>query len=173
MQTGIFMNTGTWSLAVDDNRPTLMIVDDEAPVTMSLRDLFLVQADYRIVTHASARAALAAAGLLTVDLVISDYRMPEMDGATFLSRFKEIQPHAILVLMAEGADREKAIRAINPADLYHCIEKPWDHDHLLKVVSNGLEKRALLRALEAKTEELNQANSRLKSIQTELIKAFI
>jgi DNA-binding NarL/FixJ family response regulator len=67
-----------------------MIVDDEAPVTMSLRDLFLVQADFRIVTHTSARAALSAAGTLAVDLVISDYRMPEMDGATFLSRFKEI-----------------------------------------------------------------------------------
>ena len=158
---------------MDDNRPTVMIVDDEAPVTMSLRDLFLVQADFRIVTHTSARAALSAAGTLAVDLVISDYRMPEMDGATFLSRFKEIQPHAILVLMAEAADKEKAIRAINPADLYHWVEKPWDHDHLLKVVRNGLEKRALLRALEAKNEELNQANSKLKSIQTELVKAFV
>jgi DNA-binding NtrC family response regulator len=156
-----------------DGRPTILIVDDDAAVTMSLRDLLLVQADYRIVTHTSVREALSAAGSFTVDLVISDYLMPEMDGITFLSRFKEIQPQTVQVLLAGNAERGKAIRAIRSADLYDCLEKPWDNDHLVTVVRNGIEKRFLLRALEIKTAELDRANSNLKSIRAELIKAFM
>jgi DNA-binding NtrC family response regulator len=158
---------------MNDRRPTVLIVDDEAQVTMSMRDLLLVQTDYRIVTHTSVRDALSAAGSLTIDLVIADYLMPEMDGLTFLARFKEIQPQTIRVLMTDSPERDKAIRGCGEADLYHFLEKPWNKDYLLAIVRNGIEKRALLRALEMKTAELAQANASLKSIRTELIKAFI
>ncbi len=99
--------------------------------------------------------------------------MPEMDGIAFLSRLKEIQPQTIRVLLTGYADKENAIRAINSVGLYQYIEKPWDNDSLLIVVKNGLEKRALLRALEKKISELDEAHSSLKSIRTELIKAFM
>jgi DNA-binding NtrC family response regulator len=158
---------------MNDRRPTVLIVDDEAQVTMSMRDLLLVQTDYRIVTHTSVCDALSAAGSLTIDLVIADYLMPEMDGLTFLTRFKEIQPQTIRVLMTGSPERDEAIQASKKADLYHFLEKPWNNDYLLAIVRNGIEKRALLRALEMKAEELAQANASLKSIRTELIKAFI
>jgi len=154
-------------------RPTLLIVDDEELVTRSLRNLFLLQSDYRIITHTSARDALSAAAGVTIDLVISDYLMPDMDGITFLSRLREIQPQAIRLLLTGYADKENAIRAINSVGLYQYIEKPWDNDKLLVVVKNGLEKRALIRALEKKIAELDAAHFSLKSIQTELIKAFM
>jgi response regulator RpfG family c-di-GMP phosphodiesterase len=157
----------------DDYRPRLLIVDDEELVTKSLRNLFLLQSDYEVVTHTSAREALVTAGSLPIDLVITDYLMPEMDGITFLSRLKEIQPQTVRVLLTGYADKENAIRAINTVGLYHYIEKPWDNDTLLIVVKNGLEKRALVRALESKIAELDEAHFSLKSIQTELIKAFM
>jgi DNA-binding NtrC family response regulator len=157
----------------DVYRPTVMIVDDEEMVTISLRSLFRLQSDYQVITYTSAQEALSSAASVTVDLVITDYLMPEMDGITFLSRFKEMQPQAVRVLLTGYADKENAIRAINSVGLYHYIEKPWDNDKLLIVVKNGLEKRALVRALETKIVELDQAHSSLKSIQTELIKAFM
>ena len=150
-----------------------MIVDDEEMVTISLRNLFRLQTTYQVFTHTSPKEALGAAGGAAVDLVITDYLMPEMDGITFLSRFKETQPQAIRVLLTGYADKENAIRAINSVGLYQYIEKPWDNDKLLIVVKNGLEKRALLRALEGKIAELDRAHSSLKSLQTELIKAFM
>jgi response regulator RpfG family c-di-GMP phosphodiesterase len=159
--------------SMEGYRPRLLIVDDEELVTKSLRNLFLLQSDYEVVTHTSAREALIAAGSLPIDLVISDYLMPEMDGITFLSRLKEIQPQTVRILLTGYADKENAIRAINTVGLYQYIEKPWDNDKLLIVVKNGLEKRALLRALETKIAELDEAHSSLKSIQTELIKAFM
>jgi response regulator RpfG family c-di-GMP phosphodiesterase len=154
-------------------RPTLLIVDDEELVTKSLRNLFLLQSNYKIITYTSTGDALSAATTVPIDLVITDYLMPEMDGITFLSRFKEIQPQTIRVLLTGYADKENAIRAINSVGLYQYIEKPWDNDKLLVVVKNGLEKRALIRALENKIAELDAAHFSLKSIQTELIKAFM
>jgi response regulator RpfG family c-di-GMP phosphodiesterase len=125
------------------------------------------------VTHTSPSKALSALDSLTVDLVISDYLMPELDGITFLSKLREIQPQTIRVLLTGYADKENAIRAINTVGLYQYIEKPWDNEKLLVVVRNGLEKRALVRALEDKIAELDKAHLNLKSIQTELIKAFM
>jgi response regulator RpfG family c-di-GMP phosphodiesterase len=167
------MNAMKKTEQINGYRPTLLIVDDEELVTKSLRNLFLLQSDYKVITHTSAREALSSAGSIPVDLVISDYLMPEMDGITFLSRLREIQPQTVRVLLTGYADKENAIRAINTVGLYQYIEKPWDNDRLLVTVKNGLEKRALLRALEKKIAELDEAHLSLKSIQTELIKAFM
>jgi len=157
----------------DTPRPSLLILDDEEMVLTSLRNLFRLQTEYEVIVSSSAREALESARTRPVDLVISDYLMPEMDGITFLGRFKEIQPQSIRVLLTGYADKENAIRAINQVGLYQYIEKPWDNADLLIVVKNGLEKRQLLRTLEEKIAELAKVNTNLKSLQTALLKAFL
>jgi cyclic di-GMP phosphodiesterase len=160
-------------MAEQNYRPTVLILDDEEMVTTSLRNLFRLQTDYRLVIHTSPEQALADAKNHTIDLVITDYLMPVMDGIRFLTLFKDHQPQAVRVLLTGYADKENAIKAINEVGLYQYIEKPWDNDALLMIVKNGLEKRALIRALESKIAELDHAHNNLKVIQTELIKAFM
>jgi cyclic di-GMP phosphodiesterase len=160
-------------MAEQNYRPTVLILDDEEMVTTSLRNLFRLQTDYRLVIHTSPEQALADAKNHTIDLVITDYLMPVMDGIRFLTLFKDHQPQAVRVLLTGYADKENAIKAINEVGLYQYIEKPWDNDSLLMIVKNGLEKRALIRALESKIAELDHAHNNLKVIQTELIKAFM
>ncbi len=157
----------------DDYTPTILILDDEEMVTTSLKNLFRLQTDYKILVYNSPEEALGDAEAHTVELVITDYLMPKMDGITFLGQFKEIQPHAVRVLLTGYADKENAIKAINSVGLYQYIEKPWDNEGLLLIVKNGLERRLLLRTLENKITELDLANNNLKSIQTEIIKAFM
>lgn len=157
----------------DTPRPSLLILDDEEMVLTSLRNLFRLQTEYEVIVHSSAKEALESGRTRPVDLVISDYLMPEMDGITFLGRFKEIQPQSIRVLLTGYADKENAIRAINQVGLYQYLEKPWDNAELLIVVKNGLEKRQLLRTLEEKIAELAKVNTNLKSLQTALLKAFL
>jgi DNA-binding NtrC family response regulator len=157
----------------DNYRPTILLLDDEEMVTTSLRNLFRLQTNYATRTYSSPERALAEAQEKPVDLVISDYLMPEMDGITFLTKYKEINPQAVRILLTGYADKENAIKAINTVGLYQYIEKPWENDNLLMIVKNGLEKRALLRMLETKIAELDSANTNLKSIQTALIKAFM
>jgi cyclic di-GMP phosphodiesterase len=157
----------------DTPRPSLLILDDEEIVLTSLRNLFRLQTEYEVIVHSSAQQALESARMRPIDLVISDYLMPDMDGITFLGHFKEIQPQTIRVLLTGYADKENAIRAINQVGLYQYIEKPWENAALLIVVKNGLEKRQLLRTLEEKIAELAKVNTDLKSLQTALIKAFL
>jgi DNA-binding NtrC family response regulator len=155
------------------HQPTILIIDDEEIVTTSLRNLFRLRTDYRTVACRSGEEALAAGGGQTFDLVISDYLMPGMDGIAFLSRFKEIQPQAVRILLTGYADKESAIRAINQVGLYQYVEKPWDNDSLLMVVRNAIERGALLRTLEQKIRELQAARGSLKDFQHQLIRAFI
>jgi DNA-binding NtrC family response regulator len=155
------------------HRPTILVLDDEEMVTTSLRNLFRLQTDYRVLTYTSPLQALEEAPHQPVDLAITDYLMPEMDGITFLDKFKELHPQAIRILLTGYADKENAIRAINSVGLYQYVEKPWDNDALLMIVKNGLERHALVRTLQQKIAELDTAHSDLKNIQMEIIKAFM
>ena len=156
-----------------NGKPTVMIVDDEEMVTISLKNLFRLHADYTLVTYTSPAEALEFGRASNVDLIISDYMMPEMDGITFLGRFKDVQPQAIRILLTGYSDKDSAVKAINEVGLFQFIEKPWDNDFVRMVVRNGLEKRDLIRTIDEKIRELANANSSLKSIQTDLIKAFM
>jgi DNA-binding NtrC family response regulator len=129
-------------MEAQEQQPTIMITDDDELITTTLQDLFRIRTRYRTVTYTSPTEALAAARSQTFDLVISDYLMPRMDGITFLSQFKEVQPQAIRILLTGYADKESAIRAINQVGLYQYVEKPWDNDELLMIVGNALEKAA-------------------------------
>ena len=153
--------------------PAVLIVDDEEIITTSLRNLLRVRTEYRPVGCNSPEEALAKAGAETFDVVISDYLMPSMDGVSFLSRFKEIQPQAMRILLTGYADKDSAIRAINQVGLFQYIEKPWDNDALLLAVRNALDKSSLLRTLDRKIAELHAANASLKEFQNELIRTFI
>jgi DNA-binding NtrC family response regulator len=154
-------------------QPAILVIDDEEIVTSSLRNLFRLRTDYRTTVFTSPAEALANTSGQLFDVVISDYLMPEMDGITFLSRFKEVQPQAIRVLLTGYADKESAVRAINQVGLYQYVEKPWDNDALLMVVRNALERGSLLRSLEQKIAELQAAKGSLKDFQHQLIRAFI
>ena len=157
----------------NNGKPTVLILDDEEMVVVSLKNLFRLHADYRLLTYTSPEEALTAADQHVVDLIISDYMMPSIDGITFLGKFKEIQPQAIRILLTGYSDKDSAIRAINEVGLFQFIEKHWDNDFVRMVVRNGLEKRQLMRTIDEKIEELANANSSLKSFKADLIKAFM
>lgn len=154
-------------------KPVVFILDDEEIVLASLRNLFKIRTDYRIFCYGSPLQALDGVSECEVDIVIADYLMPQMDGITFLGKFKEIQPQAIRILLTGYADKENAIRAINTVGLYQYLEKPWDNDALLMVVRNALEKRSLLQTLEKKFAELDRAHADIKAVRNELIRAFM
>jgi DNA-binding NtrC family response regulator len=151
----------------------LVIVDDEQMVLSSLDSLLGLETEYEVSTFTSPNHALDFAGSAGVDLVISDYLMPEMDGITFLGRFRELQPQAPRILLTGYADKENAIKAINQVGLFQYIEKPWDNDKLLIVLRNALEKRFLFQALQDKIAEIEAAQGRLEGLQKDILKTFI
>ena len=145
--------TGTTNSRV----PLLVIVDDEEMVLASLRSFLALETDYEVLTFSSPLRALKSIRESQIDLVISDYLMPEMTGIEFLLEVKKLQPYATRILLTGYADKENAIRAINEVNLYQYIEKPWSNDDLKLIIQNGLERRFLMADLEAKIGEVQQA----------------
>ena len=150
----------------------VMIVDDEEMVLSSIASFLTLETDYEVVTFASAPEALEYAAANRVDLVISDFLMPEMDGINFLARMREIKPDVPRILLTGYADKENAIKAINEVGLFQYIEKPWDNDQLRIILRNGLEKKQLLLQLQGKVAQINKAYADLAGIQQEILKAF-
>lgn len=151
---------------------TVMIVDDEQMVLTSLATYLGLETEYHVVTFTSAEEALEHLGQHAVDLVISDFLMPGMDGIAFLSRAREIAPDIPRIILTGYADKENAIKAINQVGLFHYIEKPWNNDELLHIIQNGLEKRRLLQKLSEKIDEIAQAQADLQGLRQEILKAF-
>ena len=151
---------------------TILLVDDEDMVLTSIRSFLAIETDYHVLAYTSPRKALEDLDHQLIDLVISDYLMPEMDGITFLSRVKEKYPHAPRILLTGYADKENAIKAINDVGLYQYIEKPWNNDDLHLIIRNGLEKTILLKRLAEKISEVEKAQQELGGIQKQILRLF-
>lgn len=129
-------------------RPVILTVDDDAAVSQSIsRDLRTRYADrYRIVRATSGAEALSILGEFSgrdvpVALVLSDFRMPEMDGIELLGQARPVAGDAKLLLLTAYADTEAAITAINEIGLDHYLMKPWSppEEHLYPILDDLLD----------------------------------
>lgn len=152
----------------ETSAPTLLFVDDEPGILSALRRLFRPQG-YRIFIAEGGAAGLEILEKETVDLIISDMRMPEMDGATFLKKVRERWPKIMRILLTGYADITSTVSAINEGEIYRYIAKPWDDNEILGVVREAIERQRLeqenlrLTALtQAQNEELKTLNASLE-----------
>ena len=153
-------------MATDNNKGTVLIVDDEEMVLTSLSTLLSLETDYDVKTFVSAAKAIEHLQFNSVDLIISDFLMPEMNGLEFLTKAKSFRPEVPRIILTGFADKENAIKLINEVGLYQYIEKPWDNADLLLIVRNALEKRQLLANLLDKVKEI-------EGIRQAVLEAFI
>lgn len=136
---------------------TILCVDDEPHILSALRRLFRSQG-YEILLANGGPEGLALLAQHEVDLVISDMRMPGMDGVEFLEKVRATHPDAVRMLLTGYADVAQILGAINRGEIYRYITKPWDDTEILLVVRHALERRALEREkvrLEALTQRQN------------------
>lgn len=161
-------------MAVDSKEiEVIVLVDDEEMVLTSLSSFLMLETEYEIQTFTSAKEALEFIKDNDIDLVISDYLMPEMDGISFLAEVRNIRPDVPRIILTGYADKENAIKAINEVGLYQYIEKPWDNDDLLIILRNGLEKQKLMKKLQEKIGEINKAYNELQGLHREIVKTFV
>ena len=154
---------------------TILIVDDEDMVLSSISSFLKLETEYNVVCFTTASDALdyIKNNVDNVDLVVSDYLMPEMDGISFLAKVREIKPEVPRIILTGYADKENAIKAINEVGLYQYIEKPWENEDLRIIIRNGIEKQNLLKKLQTKMDEIDQAYTDLKDMQREIVKTFV
>jgi DNA-binding NtrC family response regulator len=160
-------------MSTEQKAPVIAVVDDEEMVLTSLRSFLMLETEYEIATYDSPMKALEKIRESPIDLVVSDYLMPGMNGIEFLMEVKKLHPYATRILLTGYADKENAIKAINEVGLYQYIEKPWENEELKLIIQNGLERRFLMERLEEKIKEVQNVQQNLQDIQAQIIKAFM
>jgi DNA-binding NtrC family response regulator len=160
-------------MSSDNEKHTIVVVDDEDIVLSSINSILMLETDYQIKTFQSAKAAIDYIEANDIAVVISDYLMPEMDGISFLAEVRKLRPYVPRIILTGYADKENAIKAINEVGLFQYIEKPWENDDLLIILRNGIERKKLMKQLEEKIGEISKAYGELQDIQTEIVKAFV
>lgn len=148
---------------------TLLAVDDEPNILAALRRLFRTTG-WRFLTAERAEEALALLAREPVDAVLSDMRMPGMDGVQLLEEVGRSWPRTARLLLTGQADLGATIAAINRGRLHRYITKPWNDDELLltlRQVARGqqveAEKAALERLTHRQNEELKTLNAELEA----------
>ncbi len=146
---------------------TLLLVDDEANILASLIRL-LRPMGYRIFTAESGAQGLEILAQQSIDLVVSDMRMPEMNGVQFLEQVRQQWPETMRILLTGYAEIGTTIAAINKGQIYRYISKPWEDNDIILAIQLALQHKLLEREklrLEALTQ---QQNEELKDLNANL-----
>lgn len=126
-------------IAERDDGPiaTVLLVDDEENILSSLRRV-LRNERYLLLAANNGVAALELLEQHEVDLIVSDARMPGMDGATLLAQVQQRWPKCLRILLTGYADITTTVKAINEGQIYRYISKPWDDDELRLIIRQAL-----------------------------------
>jgi len=156
-----------------------MLVDDEENITRALRrSLISFKAEItekiqrnniEIFTSPSLAIARAGEGLM-FDIIISDYRMPEMNGVAFFKVIREIQPNSVRFLLSGYADLDGLIGAINEAKIHRFIAKPWDEYCLHADINQALKVRDLQMENQRLADEVRQQRGVISLQELELLR---
>jgi response regulator RpfG family c-di-GMP phosphodiesterase len=119
-------------------RPTVLCVDDETDVLEGLTDVLRRSFNVRVATSGREGLEILRSQKGSIAVVISDMRMPKMDGAAFLRTARLIDPEAVPLLLTGAADLDSAIRAVNDARLFRFLVKPCDSAQLLQACAAAL-----------------------------------
>ena len=154
---------------MEQRRHTLLIVDDEVDVLESLRHQF--HRTYRVLTAGSGGRAISVLDTNEVQLILSDQRMPAMQGDAFLSQARRLQPDAIRMLFTGYADIQAVINAVNEGNIFRYILKPWDTVELEGIIRQAAEQYDLLAERKRLVAELQAANAQLLDANEALARA--
>ncbi|MBU3914508.1 response regulator [bacterium] len=119
---------------------TILLVDDEPNILKSISRI-LQGNIYKILTAGNGIQALDILGKNSVDLIITDYKMPEMNGIDLLNEVRILDPDVVRIMMSAYSDRDLMANAINRGEVFRFIFKPWEDEFLLDVLKQGLEWR--------------------------------
>ena len=144
------------------SRGSILVIDDEADVLETLGSV-LGQEGFQVTKTRSGAEGLHLFQTRAFDLVITDYRMPGMDGLEVVKRIKRLDPDMEVVILTGFATLENAIQALRHGGAFDYLNKPLrDIETLLITAEHAIEKRQLVLENTRKAEALTEANERLE-----------
>ena len=150
---------------MDNACRTILLVDDEENNIKLLKRTF--RGNYNILTASNGEEALDLVNREgdNISLIVSDQKMPRMEGTEFLKRVNETHPGIIKILLTAHQDSDIIVSAINDCRLYQYVLKPFDPEELKVSVDNGLKTYML-------TSRKNLITNDLKELFYKTIKAI-
>jgi DNA-binding NtrC family response regulator len=154
----------------------ILLIDDESAVLNALSRLLRLTtmvvrgAEWqpRIETFTVPAQALARAAECAFDVVVSDFRMPGMDGVAVLRRMRELQPDCARVILSGYTDLNGLIGAINEARIDRFIAKPWNDFEFVSALTQILEIRALRMENEALADQVRCERGEMSAAELEI-----
>ena len=168
---------------------SILCVDDESNILSSLRRMFSL-IGYKVTTAESGAEGLEILAKQNFDVIVSDMRMPNMDGAQFFEAVRARWPQTVRILLTGYSDTTSAIAAVNQGEIYRYLSKPWVDEELCATVKSALEfaelrlererlleltrkqNAELEQKVEERTTHLSEANAKLRGSYISSIKAF-
>lgn len=135
---------------------SILLVDDEDAILRALQRT-LQRAGYRVLLAGSGAEALQLLSEQQVALVVSDYRMPGLNGADLLMQIRQLYPSVIGLILSAYADRDALLACLNSGAAWRFLEKPWDEQQLVTVLAEALKER------DARLSEQQRTNVLLSS----------
>lgn len=168
----------------------IICIDDEANVLNSLKRLFH-RSNFRLTCTTNPQELFTKIGSEEFAIIVSDQRMPEMEGTEVLRQAKKLSPRSLRIMLTGYADIQAAIRAVNDGHIFRFLTKPWDEQALKAAFQEAADHYNLVREheqlqklTEKQNEELKTWNATLeakvesrtteiKNLNTELQKSFL
>ncbi len=122
----------------DVEKKKILYVDDEI-VNLELF-MFSFEDDYEVITAINAKQGLEILNKIDIKVILSDLKMPEINGLEFIEKVKQQSPEKICMLLTAYAEPDVLIKAINSEMIYRYMIKPWDRYELKKVIESAFER---------------------------------
>lgn len=148
----------------------ILFVDDEQNILHSVERMFLDEG-YSIVTAASGKEGLALLEKEPVHVVVSDYRMPEMNGVEFLRKVARGWPDTVRIVLSGYAEMAVVVEAINEGGIYKYLSKPWNDDELRITLANAVTLFFLQKRVSELAREVNEKNDEIARLRKALAQA--
>ncbi|MCB2180848.1 MAG: sigma-54 dependent transcriptional regulator [Desulfobulbaceae bacterium] len=138
----------------DQKRQLVMIVDDEPDMLNMLRLVVTKQCDCDVELASSGQIALNRLESCRPDVIVTDIKMPDLDGLTLLQQIRKFDGTISVIIMTGYGTIEMAVQALKDG-AYDFLQKPFDKEHIVRVINNCLERTRLLRDNRSLQEKLN------------------
>lgn len=146
---------------------SILFVDDEPGILRTLERMFRRE-NLELFFALGAEEALAILRSHPIDLIVSDLRMPGVDGIELMKQVQELSPDTIRVILTGYANVDTAIKAINEGHVFQFVTKPWDDEELRITVRRCLRQADLIRENRELQERIRKQNEMLKELNEEL-----
>lgn len=143
-----------------ENKISVLYVDDEPNNLISFKATFRLK--YDVYTAISGTEAIKILENKTIDIIITDQRMPEMTGVEFLEQVIKINADPMRILLTGYADMSAVVEAVNKGKIFHYLSKPWNENELEETIKRAYDVYVERKKIKESFSKLSITNDQLE-----------